>query len=198
MSLSSVGYDQYVRLWDVATGQLRASLRGHSFNVSAIAYSPDGKTLASGDQYGNIRLWDVASGQPRAHWPGYFPTVRALAFSPDGKTLAVARENQSVVQFRDLTTDRWRTGIPRGNPQGSQSLAFSPDSKVLAVAGTWDVATLWNPATAQLIGILEGHARYPDAVVFSTDGKMLATVQGKTVKLWDAPKSIDPVQPVKP
>ena len=94
-TLATAGYDRDLRLWDVGTGELRASLRGHSYRLSAVAFTPDGKTLATGDEGGTVRLWDLASGKPQTRWPGYSPSVVALAFSPDGKTLAVARERSS-------------------------------------------------------------------------------------------------------
>ncbi len=182
-TIATVGYDRDLRVWDVATGCLRASLRAHSYDLTAVAYSPDGNTIASGDYDGNVRLWHVATHRPRARWPGYGPAVVALAFSPDGKTLAVARD-EGVVRLRDLTTDRWRVDIHHGLPTFGQTLAFSPDGKTLVVAGVWDVATVWDTASGRMTGILEGHTKYLKCVAYSPDGKTIATgAYDNTLKL---------------
>ena len=191
-TVATGGYDRDLRLWDAATGRLRAALRGHHFGLTAVAYSPDGRTIATGDGRGTVRLWDVNTHRPRARWPGYANGVVALAFSPDGKTLAVARD-EGPVRLRDLTADRWRAEIPRGKAHRGQGLAFSPDGKTLAVAGSWDVATLWDVASARMTGLLEGHARSPNSIAYSPDGETIATGgDDSTLKIWDAPPPAAP------
>ncbi len=191
-TVATGGYDRDLRLWDAATGRLRAALRGHHFGLTAVAYSPDGRTIATGDGRGTVRLWDVDTHRPRARWPGYANGVVALAFSPDGKTLAVARD-EGPVRLRDLTADRWRAEIPRGKAHRGQGLAFSPDGKTLAVAGSWDVATLWDVASARMTGLLEGHARSPNSIAYSPDGETIATGgDDSTLKIWDAPPPAAP------
>src|SRR5262245_3252911 len=79
-----------VRLFDVASWRPRAILRGHTDRVSAVALSPDGKTLASGCEDDTVRLWDSATGKLRATWTAGVFHVHAVAFSPNGRVLAVA------------------------------------------------------------------------------------------------------------
>ena len=186
-TLATGGPDCDLRLWDVATGRLRALLRGHLYNLSAVIYSPDGKTIASGDDHGNVRLWDVARNAPHGRWFGYDEAVAALAFSPDGKTLAVARD-EGVIRLRDTETGAWRIEIRHGLPAMGQVLAFSPDGKTLVVAGWRDSLTVWDTASGQFKGLLEGHEEYPTSVAWSRDGKTIVTGGlDSTLKLWDAP-----------
>ena len=80
--------DDPVRLWDVATGKNTATLKGHTGPINSVAFSPDGKTLASGSWDKTIKLWDVATGKSTATLKGHTDLVCSVAFSPDGKTLA--------------------------------------------------------------------------------------------------------------
>jgi WD40 repeat protein len=89
-SLASASGDKTVRLWDLATNKERAALQGHTESVLSIAFSPDGKILASAGGYDkSVKLWDLATGKERATLQGT-EAVWSVAFSPDGKTLASA------------------------------------------------------------------------------------------------------------
>jgi WD40 repeat protein len=64
-TLASANYDKTVKLWDVAAGTERATLKGHTQPVTSVAFSPDGKTLASASYDKTVKLWDVPTGQRR-------------------------------------------------------------------------------------------------------------------------------------
>ncbi len=91
-----------VRIWDVATGRPLATLEGHTDRVRAVAFAPDGKSLATASSDGTVRLWDVASWRERSVLKGHADSVHAVAFSPDGKTLASAG-NDGDVRLWDLS-----------------------------------------------------------------------------------------------
>jgi WD40 repeat protein len=78
----------------VSTGKERLTLKGHMGWVTSVAYSPDGKTLASGS--GEIKLWDIATGKEQATLKGHTFSVKSVAFSPDGKTLVSGSEDKTI------------------------------------------------------------------------------------------------------
>ncbi|MGK3111543.1 WD40 repeat domain-containing protein, partial [Streptomyces mordarskii] len=83
------------RLWDTDTGNVRITLKGHNDNVLAVAFSPDGKTLATGSRDDTARLWDTDTGNVRITLKGHNDNVLAVAFSPDGKTLATGSRDDT-------------------------------------------------------------------------------------------------------
>jgi WD40 repeat protein len=93
----ATAFARTVFVWDVGRAAVAARLRGHTGEVNAVGYSPDGRLLASAGNDGTLRLWDPAGGPPRWELPGGAGRLSAVAFSPDGLTVAAGGEHGRVV-----------------------------------------------------------------------------------------------------
>ncbi|HLA12065.1 MAG TPA: caspase family protein [Pyrinomonadaceae bacterium] len=192
--LASGSRDYTVKLWDVATGAVLRTLKGEKTELAAeagdwaiafsVAFSPDGKILASGSRDYTVKLWDVATGAVLRTLEGHSQWSHSVAFSPDGRTLA-SGSYDSTIKLWDVATGALLRTL-EGHSAPVSSVAFSPDGKTLA-SGSWDKRVkLWQVSTGTESRTLEGHASRVNSVVFSRDGKTLASVNyGYAVELWD-------------
>ena len=141
------GFDNTVRLWDVASANPKRTLTGHRGYVTSVAFSPDGGTLASASRYGVIRLWRDIAGLQNQTLDKHTSRITCVVFSPDGSTLASAS--------RDLTIRLWdaTTGEPKqtlsGHTDWINSIAFSPDGTTLASASRDMTIRLWDSINRQ-------------------------------------------------
>jgi WD40 repeat protein len=200
-----------VVLVDAATGKARTELKGHLGGINEIAFSPDGRTLASAgfqlslleDGRGEVRLWDLARGEQRTILKGHPGAVRCLAYTPDGTTLATGGDTGEV-RLWDLGPQRGRR-VLQGGVAGPSRLAFLPDCRRLAwvaeqtTDGQGGLA-LWDPSTGRA-RVLGGMAYPVSGIAFSPDGKYLVAAeetkgQPGPVHLWDvaAGKELAPFQ----
>jgi hypothetical protein len=161
-------------------------LHGNTGKVTTLAFSPDGRTMASGSWDKTIiLLWDVATMQPRgAPLSGHKDGVYIVVFSPDGKILASASRDKTILLW-DLATRKPLGSSLTGHSEQVLSLAFSPDSKLLA-SGSKNTVILWDVNTRLPQGRpLTGHTGFVSALAFSPDGKLLASGDYKNIIFWD-------------
>jgi WD40 repeat protein len=187
-TLATAGQDGAVHLWDTTTGQETAALAGPS---RALAFSPDGKTLARGSG-STVRLWDVAAKKDGATFRGVVGEVLTLDFSPDGKTVATGglyRENAAGMS--DSAIERWEvaTGRPlpplRGHDGSVLTVAFCKTGASMVSTGHDQTARVWDAETGRHVIVARGSVR---GAAISPDGKTLATCgPGPAVRLWDVP-----------
>ena len=116
----------------VACVQVRpaTSLEGHTDTVTCVAYSPDGKVIASGSKDKTIHLWDVVAGKVKFTLQGHSKMVTSVAFSADGKLLASAADDW-LVKLWHVATGK-ETATLKGHTEDVRAVAFSPDGKTLA------------------------------------------------------------------
>jgi WD40 repeat protein len=174
-----------LRLWDVATGREVRRLVGHALGVNGLAFSADGRQLASAGA-GVIRLWEVATGKellPLAEPEGY---VASVAFSRQARTLATGGADGTIRLWEAATGEPVR-GIKGGYRERAWQVRFSPDGHTLASAGDDGPVRLWDPATGREVGRLRGHRGGALYVNFAPDGRTLISCgRDNTVRLWDA------------
>lgn len=147
-----------IQVWDVDTGNPLATLSGtHTEPTGGLAFSPDGKILASGSWDMGIKLWDIVTKENLSAFSG-----QAFVFSPDGKTFAVISEDPTT-QSPEITNDTSQESDRQGpsirlfetitkehlSTLSGETLAFSPDGEILASRDTDGTIRLWNPATGE-------------------------------------------------
>jgi RNA polymerase sigma factor (sigma-70 family) len=173
-----------VRLWDVPTGKVVRHLPTGEASVLTQAFSPDGKTLATGGNEQPIRLWDVASGKELRQCLASEGTSGSLAFSPDGQKLAASKQDGPAARLWEVATGKELTSLG-GKVETSCKIAFSPDGKVLAAGDKGNTARLWDVATGKEIASFP-HERGVRCVAFSPEGRLLASgSMDRTIRFWD-------------
>jgi WD40 repeat protein/serine/threonine protein kinase len=186
----AVGTDAELKVWDVKSGRELLDRRGH-LTVFALAFSPDGRRLASAGEDQTIKLWDTATGNEVVTLRGHSGTVRTLAFSADGRQLLSASHDRTV-RVWDATPLNGNTDSAdhtlRGHQGDVASVAYSPDGRYLVSAGRDRSVRVWDAQTGEERNTLVGHTGVVLSIAFSPDGQWLATSGHKdpSVTIWDA------------
>ncbi len=169
----------HVNLWEAVTGKHRATLKGHTDRVRSVAFSGDGKMLASCANDSTARLWDLATAN-EVRLLKHEREVGSVVFMPDGKTLATGDE--TGVHFWDLTTGK----LLRTFDVPARRLVVTKDGKTFATACESDLS-IWDVESGKVQARMT-HKGRTYTIAFSPDGRTLATGSWHSaVKLWDVP-----------
>ncbi len=174
------------RVWREEGRLLHLAWQAHTDTVRALAFSPDGRTLATGSWDGTIKLWDIESGA--LLWTSWFTdNIESLAFAPDGRTLASGGDD-ATVQLWDATSGTHRQTLS-GQRGPVFALAWSPDGSLLASGGIDEGIRLWELSGAKpetFVRMLAGHTNWVLGLAFAPDGTQLVSGSwDATVRLWD-------------
>ena len=156
----------------------------HAAAVFCVAYSPDGKRLASASKDNTVKLWDTAAGQCTATLNGHDNAVMSVSWSPDGKTLASGSSDQTI-KLWDVAAGQC-TATLSGHTGTVNGLSWSPDGKLLASSSSDNSVKLWDVSTGQCTSTFAGHLDEVTSVSFSPEGRTLASSsRDNTIKVWD-------------
>jgi len=184
--------DAEIALWDIATGNQRDVVRCERFAAMAVAFSPNGNTLAIGGgrwRDGEIRLWELGSGNDPVHFAALDGLVFSLVFSHDGRTL-ITGSGSGRFTLWDIARAESTLSV-RGHSDFLLTVALSPDGKTLASGGRDKMVKLWHVKTGDELATFRV-PRSVSSVAFSSDGKtLLAACTDKTVRYWNVESDDD-------
>jgi WD40 repeat protein len=179
-------------LLDAATGKVVRRF-GERLGASCAAFSPDSKTLATGDLFHRVRLWEVDTGREKLLFDEHTSALNSVALSADAKTVATTSYDGAVRLWAFPSGKHIRS--LRGHDGAVLSAAFSPLGGLLATAGADGTVRLWDPETGRQVRKInsahedtqgkKGEAAMVRSLAFSPDGKSLATGGADQVRLWE-------------
>jgi WD40 repeat protein len=176
-------FEKNIRMYDYKTGKLN-TLAGHAKSVLSVAYSPNGKLMASGSLDENIFIWDAEKYKIIDTLKGHSGNIFCVTFSPNGKYLA-STSNDNTIKVWDVAAGKLVRTL-NGHTAAVFSAAFSPDGNYL-VSGSVDTnVILWEICNGEQLATFSGHSQAVDEVAFHPSGNYFASASlDKTIAIWN-------------
>ncbi len=177
-------WDGCIQLWDTTAATQQTVSTAPDVNAQIIAFSSDGKSMATANADHSVMLWDIASGVQVFHLGKLSSNATRVVFSPDGATLAAASDSGMLKLWGTKTGAE--IAVMHKHTGTISDVAFSPDSKLLASCGGDRSVRIWDVASGDEAHLFTGHLAAVASVAFSPDGLWLASASSdSTIRIWN-------------
>ncbi|KAF9058728.1 quinon protein alcohol dehydrogenase-like superfamily [Rhodocollybia butyracea] len=174
--------EQFLRAF--STGQLLCIQSPTSVEIHSVAFSPDGKHIASGSFDHNIHIWDLKTGEELQVFRGHTERVLSVAYSPDGKHIVSGSGDKTICIWNSETGEELR--VLRGHAQSVISVACSPDGKYIVSGSKDKTIRIWDSEMGGEEKVLRGHTNWVQSVACSLDGKKIVSGSyDQTICIWN-------------
>ena len=185
MHIVSASYDHTAWLWNIATGECKEKLKGHSGWVNSAVFSSDGMHIVSASNDHTARIWNTATGECEAELKGHSGSVTSAVFSPDGMYIVSASYSNQTAWIWNTITGECEAEL-KGHSGSVTSAVFSVDGMhIVSTSGDY-TARIWNTATGECEAELKGHSDRVNSAVFSSDGMHIVSASDDhTARIWN-------------